>query len=164
MDQLQARATLDGLRPYLSGKVVILGIGSRLQCDDAAGSVLAERIKGKIPYLVFDAQSSPENYLGKIAKENPNAVVIIDAMDFKAQPGEFSVMPASVLASGPFFTTHDAPLGFIINYLKSHTAADIIGLFIQPDHVRFGEALSPQVAEALAFLEQWFYALNQEKR
>jgi hydrogenase 3 maturation protease len=56
---------LDHLKPYLKGKVVILGVGNTLRSDDGVGSLLAKRIKEKVPFIVWDTGVSPENYLGK---------------------------------------------------------------------------------------------------
>jgi len=49
---------LEHLRAHLSGKAVILGIGSTLRSDDGIGSILASRIQGKIPHIVYDASIS----------------------------------------------------------------------------------------------------------
>jgi len=38
---------------------------------------------------VYDSGPSPENYLGKIIKDKPDNIVIIDTVDFGGKPGEF---------------------------------------------------------------------------
>jgi hydrogenase 3 maturation protease len=148
--------SLEHLKEHLSGKVVILGMGNTLRCDDGAGSLLACRIKDKLSFIVYDAGSSPENYLGKIIKDNPATVVIIDAADLGLGAGEFQVLEPENLATTNLFSTHNSSLSLIINYLQSHLKADIILLIIQPQNLSFGDNLSPAVSDTLTKLETWF--------
>jgi hydrogenase 3 maturation protease len=144
------------LKSRLKGKVVVLGIGNTLRSDDGIGALLALRIKGKAPYTVFDAGSSPENYLGKVIREKPDTVLIVDAADFGAGAGEMRVLEASGLKAANLFSTHNASLEMAINYLQKDLPADIIILLIQPKCVSLGEKLSPEVSGALDKLEEWF--------
>ncbi len=148
--------TLDHLRAHLKGKVVIIGIGNTLRGDDGVGSLLASRIKDKVPYIVYDAATSPENYLGKIIKDKPDNLVIIDAVDFGAKPGEFSLLEGQDLKTTNLFCTHNASIELTINYLQSNLKVDIIILIIQPKTILFSESLSPEVNETLDKLEGWF--------
>ena len=147
---------LDHLLLHLQGKVVILGIGNTLRSDDGVGSLLAVRLKDKIPYIVYDSGTSPENYLGKIIKDKPDNIVIIDAVDFGGKPGEFRELEGGELKTVNLFSTHNASISLTINYLQSHLKADIIILIIQPKILAFGEKLSSEVAETLEKLENWF--------
>jgi hydrogenase 3 maturation protease len=147
---------LEDLKSRLKGKVVVLGIGNTLRSDDGIGALLALRIKGKAPYTVFDAGSSPENYLGKVIREKPDTVLIVDAADFGAGAGEMRVLEASGLKAANLFSTHNASLEMAINYLQKDLPADIIILLIQPKCVSLGEKLSPEVSGALDKLEEWF--------
>ncbi len=147
---------LDHLKSHLKAKTVILGIGNTLKSDDAAGSVLAGRIKDKVSYTVYDAGPNPENYLGKVIKDKPGTVVIIDAVDFGASPGELNVFEAGDLASVNFFATHDVSISLLINYLQNNLKVDIIILAIQPKSVVFGDKLSQEVSQAIEELEAWF--------
>jgi hydrogenase 3 maturation protease len=144
------------LRSHLKGKTIILGIGNTLKGDDGIGSILAARIKGKVPYTVYDAGPGPENYLGKIVKDKPDNVVILDAVDFGASPGEFNIFEVGDLASVNFFATHDASISLAINYLQNNLKVDIIILAVQPKGVVFGEKLSQEANKALEELEGWF--------
>src|SRR5512137_80861 len=123
---------LEHLKAHLKGKAIILGIGNTLSSDDGLGSILASRIKDKVPYLVYDSGSSPENYLGKIIEEKPNIVVMIDAVDFGARPGEFRVLDSDEIKTVNLFSTHNASLSLAINYLQNNLKLDIIVLGIQP--------------------------------
>jgi len=147
---------LEHLRLHLQGKVVILGIGNNLRSDDGAGSLLASRIKDKVPYIVYDAGPNPENYLGKIIKDHPDNIVIIDAADFGGRPGEVRELEGDEIKTVNLFSTHNASLSLTINYLKNDLSADIIILAIQPGSISFGDSLTPEVKKALDNLEEWF--------
>jgi hydrogenase 3 maturation protease len=151
------------LKSRLRGKVVILGMGNTLRSDDAAGSLLAARIKDRVSYTVYDAGQSPENYLEKIIKEKPDTILIIDAVDFGGKPGEFRLMEARDLKTVNLFSTHNASISLAINYLKNNLQADIIILIIQPKGISFGEGLSQQISETLNRLENCFYDTDKEK-
>ena len=73
---------LEHLKLHLAGKVVILGIGNTFRGDDGIGSLLAQRLKDKVSFIVYDSGPSPENYLGKIIKDKPDNIIIVDAVDF----------------------------------------------------------------------------------
>ncbi|MFH1457941.1 MAG: hydrogenase maturation protease [Candidatus Omnitrophota bacterium] len=155
---------LEHLKLHLKGKVVIIGIGNTLHNDDGIGSLLAGRIKDKVPYIVYDAGPNPENYLGKIIKDKPDNVVIIDAVDFGGKPGEFREIEGEHLETVNLFSTHNASLSLTINYLKNNLKIDIIILIIQPKSIAFGENLSPEIQEALGKLESWFSRLADEAK
>lgn len=152
------------LKAHLKGRVVILGIGNTLRSDDGVGSLLASRIKDKVPYMVYDVGESPENYLGKIVKDKPDNIVIIDAVDFGGKPGEFRVLEAVDIKTANLFSTHNASISLAINYLKNNLKADIIILIIQPKSIAFGENLSPEITETLSNLENWFDEAGKEKK
>ena len=154
---------LEHLRSHLKGKVIILGIGNALRSDDGAGSVLAGRIKDRVPFGVLDSGTTPENYLGKIIKEKPDNLVIIDAVDFGGSPGEFRELEEKDLKTVNLFSTHNASLSLTINYLQDNLKLDIIILMIQPKTIAFGDKLSPEVADSIGRLEDWFYAAGQKE-
>lgn len=155
---------LDHLRLHLKGKVIVLGIGNTLRSDDGLGSILANRIKDRVPFLVWDVGVSPENYLGKIVKEKPDTVVIIDAVDFGGLPGEFRVLEAEDIKTTNLFSTHNASIEILINYLQTHLKVDIIILIIQPKSLALGNELTAEVTRTLDKLEKWFYGTDKAKR
>ncbi len=150
---------LEEFKIRLKGKVLILGIGNTLRGDDGAGSLLASRIKDKVGFLVFDSGTTPENYLGKIVREKPDTVIIIDAVDFGGAPGEFRILEAGEVRTVNLFSTHNASISLSINYLKSNLQADILILIIQPKSITFTDKLSPEIAKSIDILEDWFLGL-----
>ena len=147
---------LEHLKLHLQGKVVILGIGNTLRSDDGIGSILANRIKGKIPYIVYDSGPNPENYLGKIIKDKPDNIVIIDAVDFGGKPGEFKELEAEDIKTVNLFSTHNASISLTIDYLQNNLKVDIIILIIQPKTIALADTLSPEISDTLGKLEEWF--------
>jgi len=154
---------LEHLKLHLAGKVVILGIGNTLRNDDGVGSIIASRIKDKVPYLVYDAGPTPENYLGKIIKDKPDNIVIIDAVDFGGGPGEFRIVEGEDIKTVNLFSTHNASISLTINYLQSNLKVDIIILIIQPKNINLGDNLSPQISKTIKELEDFFRETAKEK-
>ena len=152
---------IEHLKEHLKGKVVVLGIGNTLRSDDGVGSILAQRLNGKVKLRVFDSGPSPENYLEKIIKEKPQTIVIADAVDFGGKPGEVSLLEGRDIKTVNFFSTHNASISLAINYLQSRLAADIIILAVQPEILVFGDRLSQTVENTLTQLEQWFLDLPE---
>lgn len=147
---------LNHLKLHLTGKVVIIGIGNTLCSDDGVGSLLASRLQGKVPFIVYDVGASPENYLGKIIKDKPDNIIIIDAADIGVNPGEFRVLEDQDLQTTNLFSTHNASMAMITHYLKNDLKVDIIILLIQPKKISFGDGLSQEISETLSKLENWF--------
>ena len=152
------------LKARLKNKVMVLGVGNTLRGDDAAGPLLAQRLKDKVSFLVWDAGVAPENYLGKIIKEKPDNLIIIDAADFSGRPGEFKVFEADDIETTNFFVTHNASLSLAIKYLRDNIKIDIIILAVQPKATVFGSRISPEVETAISQLEKFFYETEKEKR
>jgi len=142
----------------LKGKTVIVGIGNPLRGDDGLGPALIERLtqplrakaglKGKVKTVCIDAGNSPESYTGKIVKENPDTVLLVDAVHLNLPPGQYRILlPEEILKSG--FTTHDISPRMFIEYLKTQTRANIYMLGVQPENVSLGEKMSGSIKRTL---------------
>ena len=143
----------NALRDILKGKVVIVGIGNTMKADDGFGPVFIGRIKGKVDAICIDAGTAPENYVGKIAKENPDTVLLCDAVHLERDAGVYEILrPEDVVRSG--LTTHDISPGMFIDYLRSRTSAPVYVLGIQPKDVSLGGEMSEEVRLALIDLEK----------
>jgi len=163
MEKSSNLSALVHLKLHLAARAVIVGIGNTLRSDDGIGSLLAARLEDKTPYIVYDAGASPENYLGKIIKDQPEVILLVDAVDFGGEAGEFRIFEGEEIQAVNFFSTHDASLSLAINYLQeSLKTVEVIVLAIQPKALAFGDKLSPQLAQTLETLEKWFInAQNQ---
>ena len=79
------------LHGRLRGKTVIVGIGNSLRGDDGFGPALVQRLQGRVRPVCIDAGVAPENYLGRIVKEQPDTVLLVDAAHLGLEPGIPSV-------------------------------------------------------------------------
>ncbi|MBU2473589.1 MAG: hydrogenase 3 maturation endopeptidase HyCI [Candidatus Omnitrophica bacterium] len=135
-------------KDIFKGKVIIAGVGNILRADDAFGPRLIEAIEKRVNAVCFDLGTAPENYIGKIAKQGPDTVLIVDAVDLGKNPGSFQLLRGKdIINSG--FTTHDLSPRMFIDFLKSQTKAEIYLLGVQPQTTAFGEEMSEKMTEAL---------------
>jgi hydrogenase 3 maturation protease len=145
--------------PILSGKTVIVGIGNPLRGDDGFGPALIERLKGKVDLVCIDAGTAPENYLGRIVKEEPDTILLADVAHLDLNPGQYRILqPADILKCG--LTTHDMSPRMLIEFLQDQTQANIAMLGVQPQDVALGGPLSDCVTRTLEEVE----TLIQEAR
>jgi len=132
----------------LKGKTVIVGIGNSLRGDDGLGPELILKLQGKLKAVCIDAGNSPESYTGKIVKENPDTILLVDAVHLNLPPGQYRILlPEEILKSG--FTTHDISPRMFIEYLKTQTQANIYMLGVQPENVSLEEKMSGSIKRTL---------------
>jgi len=135
-------------------KTVVLGIGNRLRKDDAAGSIVAELLKDKdTDILAIDSETTPENWTGKIARMNPEKIIIVDTANFNGKPGDFRILRENQI-DWYGFSTHTLPISFVIEDLKSRCSAEITLLGIQPKNTDFGEDISPEVKKSIHIIKE----------
>ncbi len=143
--RLSLREELDAA---LSGRrVVILGVGNSLRGDDGFGPLLAARLAGRLSCPVLDCGSVPENFTGKILALSPEVVLVLDAAELGAPPGELRLVPGTD-AAGSGFSTHAAGLDAFLGYVKGECGAEGWLLAVQAGGVGLGEEVGPEVAAA----------------
>ncbi len=129
----------------LTGAVTIVGVGSRSRGDDGAGPALLDSLRGRTGARLVQAEEVPESYLGEIIAGRPDAVLLVDAVDFGGGPGEVGLFSREQLRDRPTFSTHRLPLSLVMEYLAAETGARVLLLGIQPHLVGFGRGLSAPV-------------------
>lgn len=145
----------------LNGKVVIVGVGNTLRGDDGFGPALIERLKGKTKAACVDAGSAPENYAGKILKENPDTILIVDALHLGLTPGEYEILKKDdILNCG--LSTHDISPHMFIKYLEHETSASIYVVGVQPKSLSFGEKISDRLQQALEEIVESIVSIRHE--
>ncbi len=147
---------LEKLTQALQGKVVIVGVGNLLRSDDAFGCLLAKRLKNRITLAVEEVANAPENFLGRIIREQPDTILFVDALDSGAQPGQLRLRDLEKIETGNLFFTHNPSPQMLVGFLKENTFARMYLLAVQPKDISLGEKLSPEVERALAELSAWF--------
>jgi hydrogenase 3 maturation protease len=143
---------LEILAHELRGKVLILGVGNPLRGDDGAGPCLIEQLKGRVNATLLDGEEVPENFLGQIAENQPDIVLIIDAIDFGMTPGAVALLEEEQLLAGTSLSTHHSSLQLFVKCLKSETRSKVLVLGIQPGSTEYGNEISPKVKETLGLL------------
>jgi len=140
-------------------KIAVMGIGSELRGDDAAGVVVARQLqmyskkKKTRRVKVFLGQTAPENLTGEIKKFKPTHLVMIDAVDFHGRPGAVKLID-SRHETGSSFTTHKMPAGIIEDYLCRSIACQTIIVGIQPKSLEFSLNLSCPIKKTVAALSK----------
>jgi len=129
---------------------VVIGVGSEVRGDDAAGLLIANRVKSlELPgVLALYGGTAPENLTGEIRRISPSHVIIVDAADMGLPPGTIQLLdPRNI--TGISFATHTLPLSVLAGYLESETDCSVIVMGIQPGSVEFDAAVTPETSEAV---------------
>jgi hydrogenase maturation protease HycI len=134
---------------FLKGanRVAIVGIGSEMRGDDAAGIEIVRGLGQKLKsskVLLVEGGVAPENFTSHIRRFKPSHVIFIDATDFKAEPGEV-ILAESDAITGQSISTHTLPLSMLASYLREQTGAKIVLLGIQPARAQMGAQMSEQI-------------------
>ncbi|NWG08966.1 MAG: hydrogenase 3 maturation endopeptidase HyCI [Nitrososphaerales archaeon] len=134
-------------------RLVVLGIGNELRGDDIVGVLVAERLKKVLKdvrdVLVINCGTTPENFLSKVKTFDPSHVLVIDAVDFKGEPGSIVLFRAedNVIDS---ISTHRLPISLIKAYFEGlglNIKFFVMG--VQPMSILLGTKIAPRVEEAV---------------
>jgi hydrogenase 3 maturation protease len=126
---------------FKKARPIFVGVGNVMRSDDGVGPYIASRVSNG---FFIDAGETPENYIGSIAKHKPDIVVIIDALDFKAKPGEIIITLADKVKKTTF-STHGMSLELFTCQIRQLTNAEVLILGIQPSLLKLNEGLSKHV-------------------
>jgi hydrogenase 3 maturation protease len=136
-------------------KLVVLGIGNELRGDDGAGILVVKKLKKVLKDMrnifIINCDTAPENFLSKIKDFSPSHVLIIDAIDFKGEPGSVAFFEDKNVVES--VSTHRLPLSMIRAYLEGfglNIKFFLIG--IQPKNLLLGEKISHRVKEAVKII------------
>lgn len=133
----------------LGKKYAVLGIGSVLRSDDAAGMYFIEFCEKMIKQddvLLIGGSTAPENFTGVIKDFSPEILFIIDAAHIGLLPGECKILDENDIGGMPF-TTHMLPLSVIVKYLESEANCEVVFIGIQPMCTDLGFSMCEQVAD-----------------
>jgi hydrogenase maturation protease HycI len=139
------------LERRLRGRVAVVGVGNPMWGDDGAGPALILRLAGKVPALLVDGGEAPESYWGTIAAYRPEAVLVVDAVDWGGEPGSVAIME-EVEEQAPALSTHRIPLNLLLNLLRTQAEADVFALGIQPKVLAFQGGMSAEVQKTVGLL------------
>jgi hydrogenase 3 maturation protease len=150
---------IEKLQQRIQGKkVLILGIGNRLCGDDAVGSILAERLEQKLEIPIIDAGDVPENYLGPLEASGAELVLLLDAADLGASPGDLALIEMDQLKEMDI-STHASNLALLFKVIPEARRPDAVLVAIQPGQTEAGLGLSRSVELAMEGLERMLVKL-----
>lgn len=149
---------------YSRSKIVIVGIGNVLKGDDGFGPILINRIKNKIRAVCLDAATVPENYIGLIAREKPDLVLLIDAVSSSdTRPGEIYLYNPESICCLNTISTHNSSLSLFVSILSQECSANrryashkIYLIGFNSKNLNFDTTLSEPAQEAASELEELF--------
>jgi len=133
-------------------------IGNRDGGDDAVGPYIADLLKDT-DIEVLDCDTYPENYTSVVKKNNPELLVIIDAIDMDLEPGQIRIVPKEKIGV-MHISTHGIPISVLMNYLEQ-TVKNIILIGIQPKMMS-GE-LTREVQKSADYIVEIIKNKNFEK-
>ena len=141
------------LKNFLSDceKLIVLGVGNELKSDDGVGPFIIKKLKEENienkNLLFIDGKTVPENFTGKIRKEKPTHLIIVDACLMDLQPGDMQIVNKYEFANIGI-STHSMSLSFFVRYLEKDTDFGIIFVGIEPETMDWGEKPTPKVENA----------------
>ena len=138
-------------------KLIVLGVGNELKSDDGVGPFIIRKLKEENienkNLLFLDAGTVPENFTGKIRKEKPTHLIIVDACLMDSQPGDMKIVNRYEFANIGI-STHSMSLSFFVRYLEKDTDFRIIFVGIEPETMDWGEKPTTEVEKAaVEFIE-----------
>jgi hydrogenase 3 maturation protease len=134
-------------------KTAIIGVGSPVMGDDAAGIKVAEILQKKYKnktrtVRVYIGNTAPENFTGEIRRFKPDRLIIVDAADLGEKPGSVMRIDPEVIG-GVTFSSHTLPLKILADYIRKEVGCEIIVYGIQPLHIEYCANISEEVKTAV---------------
>lgn len=134
-----------------------MGIGNELKCDDGVGPFIINKLKEENiendRLLFIDAKTVPENFTGKIKKENPTHIIIVDACLMDGLQGDIKIVDKYDFKNIGI-STHSMSLSFFVRYLEKDNDFKIIFVGIEPESMDYSIDLTPEVEKtACEFIE-----------
>ena len=126
-----------------------MGIGNELKCDDGVGPFIIDKLKDleDSNLIIIDAKTVPENFTGKIRKENPSHVILIDACLMGCEPGEFNIVDKDDFVNIGI-STHSMSLSYFVKYLEQGSNFKIIFVGIEPESMDYSDKPTKVVENA----------------
>lgn len=143
---------------YLSSlRIAILGIGNELNGDDAAGVMVARKLRVTLNaantsnadrILIIEAGPSPESFGGPLRRFRPDLVLLVDAAELGERPGTIAWIDWA-WAQGLSASTHTMPPTLFARFLVEEIGCSVVMVGIQPAHLDFDRPVSAEVREAV---------------
>ena len=132
-------------------KLIVLGIGNEVKSDDGVGSAIIKKLKEENienkNLLFIDSKTVPENFTGKIRKEKPSHLIIVDACLMDLKPGDMKLVNRYHFADIGI-SSHSMSLSFFVKFLEKDSDIKIVFVGIEPQTMEMGDKLSQNVEKA----------------
>jgi hydrogenase 3 maturation protease len=134
-------------------KIAILGIGSELMQDDAAGIIISQNLQNKFGekhtnFKIYTGYTTPENFTKDISDFNPEQLILIDSADMKLKPGTIAEVPVERITDFSL-GTHKLSLAMMIKYLREVIDCKFTVIAIQYKSVEFNGPVTSEVKSAI---------------
>ena len=125
--------------------------------DDGLGPLLSQQLYNKLVKItdkntdnvyLLNTESTPENHTIEIRNLKPSHIIIIDAVEFEAKPGEMLIIQKEQIDTFNI-STHSMPISFIINYIEETIGSKILTIGIQPKQMEIINTISDEVKESV---------------
>jgi hydrogenase maturation protease len=143
-----------------TGHTLILGIGNQLMSDDGVGAQaalwLAVEVEGMPGVSCLDGGTLGHLLVGYI--EESNNLIVIDAAQMHAQPGEVRVFENEemdrFLSTNPNRSVHEVGLSDLMDMalLGGHLPKRRALIAVQPEYTDWGTELSDPVSRSLSLI------------
>jgi len=140
---------LEKLGRLAARRTVLLGMGNMLRGDDGFGPELAERVSSSGLMPAIDAGTTPENQVGAVARLEPEAVILADAVHMGSEIGTLDLLAAGDLLEASTAGTHALSPGMVMDRIAGETGAEVFMLAVQPGSLGFGQPMSDEVRKAV---------------
>ncbi len=147
-------------RPPNQTRLAIVGIGSELRGDDAAGVLIVRALQKKNDaessvddsassrVLILEGGTAPENMTGPLRRFQPDLVLLSDAAEMGEKPDTVRWLDPHD-ADSFSASTHMLPLHILTQYLETELDCTVALLGIQPAALEFDTGLSPEMEQAI---------------
>ena len=105
-------------------------------------------LRKEISATVIDTGTVPENYIYPIIKKAPRNLLLIDAIDFGAEPGTIKIFQTEQLNSLAI-STHSLSPRMFIDIIRQSIELDVYCIGIQPAQTQLGSPVSEKVNQAI---------------
>lgn len=123
-------------------KKVVISLGNPLKSDDNIGNIVLEKLKTLNENTeLIKAEITPENFLEKLKKINPDIIFFLDAVIFDGEVGNVKTFTIDKI-SEVIPSTHNLPVSLFRKFLPK---TNIILIGIKPKKIDYGEKLSPEL-------------------
>ena len=129
-----------------------MGIGNELKYDDGVGPYIISKLNLldlNEDVLLINAQTVPENFTGKIRKENPSHIILIDACLMGLDYGDYKIVDKEDFVNIGI-STHSMSLSYFVKFLNQD---NILFIGIEPQFLELidRDSLGPLDVDLMDF-------------